>query len=303
MRLVSFRVTDQIHYGVLQGNSVIDLVDDPGAASFREQHDCCSVLELLDAGADAIAAAEKAFEVGESLLSLDQLRLLAPVPRPGKLLALAGNYAEHLRESGHEWAEKKLTTPRLFMKPATAVTGPYDPIVYPRNGNNIDYEGEFGVVIGKNARFVEVNDAWDHVAGYVVVNDVSERSLKTGAERQDRDGDKWFDWLNGKWFDTFAPMGPALVTKDEVPDSKSLSLRTSVNGEVRQSSSTGQMIFDVAELIAWASRWMTLEPGDIIATGTPAGVGSSTGDFLKPGDVIEIEIESIGTIRNVVKQG
>jgi 2-keto-4-pentenoate hydratase/2-oxohepta-3-ene-1,7-dioic acid hydratase in catechol pathway len=306
MRLVSFHIEDGIHFGVVDNDRVVDLVNGPCAAEFQKKHACQSVLELLNAGSVALDDARRAADIGfradEQLLSLDQIHLAAPIPRPGKVLALAGNYGEHLRESGHEWADKQLSTPRLFMKPVTAVTGPYDPIIYPPNGNNIDYEGEFGVVIGKRARFVAAAEAWDHVAGYLVIDDVSERSLKIDADRQDRSGDKWFDWLGGKWFDTFAPMGPALVLKDEVPDPQSLSLQTRVNGELRQDASTAQMIFDVAELIEWASRWMTLEPGDVIATGTPAGVGSSTGTFLKPGDVVEIEIGSIGAISNTVEQ-
>ena len=304
MRLISFTAGEDIHFGVLQGKQVVDLIDSRHAADLQEKHPCRSMQESLRMGREwreAVArVVEEALAAGD-VGTVDDLHLTAPIPRPGKLLALAGNYGEHLRESGHEWADKQVTTPRLFMKPATAITGPYDPIIYPPNGNHIDYEGEFGVVIGKSARFVKAAEAMDYVAGYLIVNDVSERSLKVDMERQDRSGDKWFDWLNGKWFDTFAPMGPALVLRDEVADPHALSLQTRINGEVKQDASTGQMIFSVAELIEWASRWMTLEPGDIISTGTPAGVGSASGVFLKPGDVVEVEIESIGTIRNEVE--
>ncbi len=307
MRLVSFRTRQDIHFGVVIGGDVADLVENPHAAGILKARNPRSVLELLFLGEEALEAAarvaKRSHRGGESVRKLRDVRLAAPIPRPGKLLALAGNYGEHLRESGHEWAEKALITPRLFVKPVTSVTGPCDPIVYPKNANKIDWEGELGVVIGKAARFVKAKHAMGHVAGYLVVDDVSERSLKVEKGRQAREGDKWFDWLNGKWFDTFAPMGPALVTKDEVPDPHALRLTTKVNGEVKQDASTGQMIFSVAELIEWASRWMTLEPGDVISTGTPSGVGSASGTFLKPGDVVEVEIEKIGKIRNEVVKG
>jgi len=304
MRLVSFRSRQQVRYGAVISGEVVDLVDNPHASGVLKERAPRSVVELLalgQAGLDAARrAAAKSHRVGDEVKKLRELHLTAPIPRPGKLLALAGNYGEHLRESGHEWADKALSTPRLFIKPGTTVTGPYSPIIYPKNANKIDWEGEFGVVIGKAARFADAAHGMDYVAGYLVVNDVSERSLKVGAERTAREGDKWFDWLNGKWFDTFAPMGPALVLKDEVPDPHGLRLVTKVNDEVKQDASTGQMIFGVAELIEWASRWMTLEPGDVISTGTPSGVGSASGTFLKPGDVVEVEIESVGRIRNPV---
>jgi 2-keto-4-pentenoate hydratase/2-oxohepta-3-ene-1,7-dioic acid hydratase in catechol pathway len=307
MRLVSFRARRSIHFGVVIGGQVVDLRDNPHAAGILKRSHPGSLVQLLMLGESGLDAAQRAAErshrAGNALRKLSALRLTAPIPRPGKLLALAGNYGEHLRESGHEWAEKAVTTPRLFIKPVTSVTGPYDPIIYPKNGNRIDWEGEFGVVIGKPARFVSAKRAMEHVAGYLVVDDVSERSLKVKKDRQAREGDKWFDWLNGKWFDTFAPMGPALVTKDEIPNPHDLRLTTTVNGQTKQDASTGQMIFSVAELIEWASRWMTLEPGDIISTGTPSGVGSASGTFLKPGDVVEVQIEKIGTIRNEVVAG
>lgn len=307
MRLVSFRSRQGVRFGVLVGSDVVDLVENPHAAGLLKSRHPRSVLELLALGEAALEAAHRAarrsHRAGDAVRKLIGLRLAAPVTRPGKLLALAGNYGEHLRESGHEWAEKAVTTPRLFMKPVTSVTGPYDPIRYPKNANRVDWEGEFGVVIGKPARFVTAKKAMQYVAGYLVVDDVSERSLKVGIDRKAREGDKWFDWLGGKWFDSFAPMGPALVTKDEVPDPHALRLTTKVNGQTKQDASTGQMIFSVAELIEWASRWMTLEPGDIISTGTPSGVGSASGTFLKPGDVVEVEIEKIGKIRNEVVKG
>ncbi len=307
MRFVSFRTRNDIHFGAVMGSKVVDLCGNPHAAGVLKQANPRSLLALLQAGPGALEsaqrAAEKSLRAGDAVRPLKDLTLAAPVPRPGKLLALAGNYGEHLKESGHEWAEKAVTTPRLFIKPSTTVTGPRSPIIYPKNGNHIDWEGELGVVIGKTARFVKAKNGMDHIAGFLVINDVSERAVKIGSGRKERDGDKWFDWILGKWFDTFAPMGPAFVTKDEVADVHALHLETRVNGVVKQNASTGQMIFSVAELVEWASRWMTLEPGDIISTGTPSGVGSASGTFLKPGDVVEVEIETLGVIRNRVVKG
>jgi 2-keto-4-pentenoate hydratase/2-oxohepta-3-ene-1,7-dioic acid hydratase in catechol pathway len=307
MRLVSFSTRQGIHFGVVVGNKVVDLVDNSRASGVMKSSAPRSVLELLQLGEKGLEAAHRtamrSLHAGDSVRLLKDLNLAAPITRPGKLLALAGNYGEHLKESGHEWAEKAVTTPRLFMKPSTTATGPFSPIVYPKNGNHIDWEGELGVVIGKTARFVKAKNGMEHIAGFLVINDVSERAVKIESGRKDRDGDKWFDWILGKWFDTFAPMGPAFVTKDEIADVHALHLQTRVNGEVKQDGSTGQMIFNVAELVEWASRWMTLEPGDIISTGTPSGVGAASGTFLKPGDVVEVEIEQLGTIKNKVVKG
>ena len=179
--------------------------------------------------------------------------------------------------------------------------GPEEAIVLPRNANKIDWECEIAAVIGRRARFVSGANGLDYVAGYTVMNDVSERSLKFGTSRKEREGDRWFDWLNGKWFDTFAPMGPCVALKDEVPDPQRLRITLRLNGQTRQDGNTGQMIFSIAELVAWASTLVTLEPGDLISTGTPAGVGHASGTFLKPGDVLEAEVEGIGVLRSPVR--
>ena len=271
----------------------------------------CRMTCVLQLGPEAIAEIEagigKVRSAGEDPRApfsypLAEIRLSAPVPRPYKLLALAGNYAEHIREGGQEAPGKETTTPRVFMKPpSTTITAPGAPIVIPRNGNHIDYELELAVVMGRHARFVPAEEALDCVGGYTILNDVSERALKIEKPRASREGDRWFDWLNGKWFDTFAPMGPCLTTPDDIPDPQALDMRLRVNGDTRQQANTGQMIFSCAELVAWISTLVTLEPGDVIATGTPAGVGSSTGRFLRSGDVVEAEIEKIGVLRTPVE--
>jgi 2-keto-4-pentenoate hydratase/2-oxohepta-3-ene-1,7-dioic acid hydratase in catechol pathway len=229
-------------------------------------------------------------------------RFKPPIMYPRKLLCLAGNYAEHIREGGGRAYDKSKVTPRVFMKPpTTTVIGHGEPIVIPRNGNKIDWEAEMGVVIGRRGRFISAEEAYDYVFGYTIVNDVSERRLKVPKEREPREGDRWFDWLNGKWFDTFAPMGPWVVTKDEIPDPHSLRIALTVNDEVMQDSNTSRMIFTVPELVEFISTLVTLEPGDVISTGTPEGTGAARGVFLKRGDVVRVQIEGIGELVNPVE--
>ncbi len=227
--------------------------------------------------------------------------LAAPVHNPPKLLCLAGNYAEHIREGGGNALEKERTTPRVFMKPpTTTIIGPGEAIRIPKTAGWIDWEAELAVVMGKRAKRVSAEKALEYVAGYTIVNDVSERALTYEQDREPREGDRWFDWLNGKWCDTFAPQGPCLTTADAIPDPDGLDIRLSVNGVVKQDANTNQMIYSCAELIEWTSRLIALEPGDVIATGTPAGVGRPQGERLHSGDVVEIFVEKIGTLTNPV---
>jgi 2-keto-4-pentenoate hydratase/2-oxohepta-3-ene-1,7-dioic acid hydratase in catechol pathway len=227
--------------------------------------------------------------------------LQAPVAEPGKLICVASNYAAHIEESGRVApTDRHRITPWLFLKPSTTIIGPGAPIPVPRAGQAIDWEVELAAVIGRAGKHIPVASALDHVAGYTILNDISERRFKTPDGRPAREWDKFFDWLHGKWFDGFAPMGPWLVTADEIPDPQVLDIELRVNGRVRQRGNTAQMIYPAAELIAFASSMMTLLPGDVIATGTPQGVGSATGEFLKPGDVVECVIERIGTLANPV---
>ena len=235
-------------------------------------------------------------------LHIDQATLLAAVPFPGKILALAGNYQAHIQEGGGQAVDKSKVTPRVFMKPGTAVIGTDDAIVLPRWSEAVDYELELAIVIGEEAKYVDAADAADYIAGYVVVNDVSGRSLTIAEGREERPMDDFFDWLNGKWFDTFGAIGPYLVTAEEVGDPHSLKMKLAVNGKTRQEASTSQMIFNCYEIVSFCSHLATLEPGDLIMTGTPSGVGDSTGTYLKPGDVIEGEIEKLGVLTNTVEE-
>ncbi len=221
------------------------------------------------------------FRRAEKVAKLTEVRLLAPC-RPTKILAVGLNYRTHAAEAGYDVPSE----PLVFSKPPSSVIGPLEPIVYPVLSQQVDYEGELAVVIGQRARNVPSQKAADFVLGYTCGNDVTARDLQ---RRDDQ-------WTRAKGFDTFCPLGPCIVTD---LDPAHLAVRTRVNGEIRQDGSTADMVFGVAELIATISQVMTLEPGDVILTGTPSGVGP-----LQPGDVVEVEIEGIGTLRNpVVSQG
>lgn len=242
--------------------------------------------------------AESADEVA---LAHSEVHLLVPIPQPRKIFLLAGNYAAHILEGGGRAAERADTFPYVFMKPSTTLTHPGSPIVIPRSSpDHIDWECELGVVIGHTCRHVSEAEALEYVAGYTVVNDISDRGFRPNPGRQQRDRDAFFDWLHGKWHDASCPVGPCLATRAAIPDPQNLELTLKVNGVVRQQASTGQMIFPVAAIIAFLSELVTLEPGDIISTGTPAGVGNTTRTFLKPGDVVQAEIQNIGRLENPV---
>ena len=218
-------------------------------------------------------------------MPVDEVKLLVPVARPSKILLLAGNYAAHVVERGGTAAERAETFPYVFMKPpTTTMTHPGDPIRIPAvSPDHVDWECELGVVIGRHCRDVEEDEALDYVAGYTVVNDITDRKFTPNPGRKPRERDRFFDWLHGKWHDTFCPIGPCLLSADAVPDPQALPIRLTVNGETKQDGNTGQMIFPVAAVISFLSRFVTLEPGDLISTGTPSGVGSATGTYLKPG--------------------
>jgi 2-keto-4-pentenoate hydratase/2-oxohepta-3-ene-1,7-dioic acid hydratase in catechol pathway len=263
------------------------------------------MIAFLNAGARGLDAAARAIHAArENPVKAVWAAhpLLPPVPNPRKIFLLAGNYAAHIEEGGGKALSKRETTPRVFIKPPTALTAHERPIVIPPNGVFTDWEAELGVIIGRRGKFISAADAYNYVAGYTIVNDVSERELKVKETRVEREGDSWFDWLNGKWFDTYAPIGPAMATRDEIPDPHNLRITLRVNGVVKQNANTGQMIFNIAELIEFISTLVTLEPGDIISTGTPSGVGYPN-QKLKDGDIVEVEIEKIGILRNPVVQG
>jgi 2-keto-4-pentenoate hydratase/2-oxohepta-3-ene-1,7-dioic acid hydratase in catechol pathway len=222
-------------------------------------------------------------------INLDRAKILAPVASPPKIICLGRNYREHAEEQGVPVP----TEPVIFMKPRTAIIGPEDSIVKPTFVNELDYEAELAVIIGKRGKNIPTEKAREHIFGYTCFNDVSARDIQFKDKQ----------WTRGKSFDTFAPMGPCITTRNEIDDPNNLWIKTKVNGELRQNSSTRNMVFNVYQLVHELSRIMTLEPCDVIATGTPAGVGFATKPrpkFLSPGDTVEISIQNIGTLRNTV---
>lgn len=257
-----------------------------------------AVKELEKKLAGAAAAAKAELEVPTASASL-----LVPIPAPKKILLLAGNYSKHIEEGGGRAEERAKTFPYVFMKPpTTTLTHPGRPVRIPAvSPNHVDWELELGVIVGRKCSGASEADALSYVAGYTVVNDISDRKFRPNPGRAQREKDGFFDWLHGKWHDTFCPMGPCVLPADECPDPQKLPLVLRVNGNVEQNSSTAEMVFPVAAIVAFLSSFVTLEPGDVISTGTPDGVGFAKGKFLKAGDVLEAEIAPIGVLRNPVE--
>lgn len=295
--LVSYIWDASEHLGVLTGERVYD-----AAAAFDlrsgEHPSMAAVLENWDAVLPRLAAFARDAEAGQVAggIPVENARLLAPVARPRNIYCAFANYSDHMKEMGGEPADKSVEDPFLFLVPATTVIGPEDPICLPAGFNRVDWEAELAAVIGRPARNLSPEEALGCVAGYTILNDVSARG---GARRGTNGGRP--DFLSSKGRASFKPMGPALIPAEFIPDPQSLSVRLWVSGELKQNSNTNQMIFTVAELISFASHVGTLQPGDVFATGTPAGVGMPHGTFLKPGDDVRIEIQGLGTLHNPVK--
>jgi 2-keto-4-pentenoate hydratase/2-oxohepta-3-ene-1,7-dioic acid hydratase in catechol pathway len=298
MRLATFRDGAGIRLGVERAGRLVDLtpaatltgMDLPTSAT-------TDMLALMSGGSKTLARISELIEIAPqgTLLAVDEVEFLAPIPRPRKNIFCVGrNYAEHAAESMRAVGrEVQLPpAPNIFTKAVTAVTGPNADIPYdPGVSTQLDWEVELGVVMGRGGRHITREEALTRVFGYTIINDISARDI------QNRPGMQWF---LGKSLDGSCPMGPVIVTADEILDPQALTLRLAVNGSVKQEDTTAQMLFDVAAIIAELSRYLTLEPGDIIATGTPAGVGfaRTPPEFLQPGDVMETTVEGIGTLRN-----
>ncbi len=304
MRLVTFRKGKANHIGAIVGESVADIVAASRASGGPTLPS--DMIALLEMGSKGLRAAKAAARFAAKnpkrglLVPLSLVRLEAPVPCPRKLLLLAGNFSSHLQEEGR-LRSKLEQTPRVFMKPPSTTIGrPGGPIPITRHSHWVDWEVELGIVIGRKAKYVDAEQAKRCIAGYTIVNDVSERDFCVQERTKTEGFDQFFDWLNGKWCDGFAPMGPCITTSDETGDPMNLAIRLTVNGEVMQDANTNGMIYNCAEVVAFISRWVTLEPGDVIATGTPAGIGKIRGIKLKSGDVVRCEIEKIGVLENRV---
>ncbi len=299
MKLATYRYRKGESYGAVRDDGIVDVPaawpDGPG-----------SLVAAIAAGQAALSRIADVAAAANAATPLDAVTLLAPVPQPAKVIGLAVNYLEHHREfdRGADMPDdpRRRTTPRPFLMPPTCVIGPNAEIPWPAYSRNVDYEVELAVVIARRARCLGPKDAADAIAGYTIANDISARTATFADGRADRPKDALFDWLHGKWSDGFCPMGPWLVTPEEIGDPQRLDLSLEVNGETRQRSNTRHMIFSCAELVAFVSHLMTLTPGDVIATGTPAGVALATGRWLKGGDVITCRIEGIGELTNTMGQ-
>ncbi len=300
MKLATLENDGSPHLGIVDVNagSIADLT----AAQPERNAFAGDMLSLIRSwNADLEKLIENAI-TGCPSLTLEQTKMRAPLERPGKLICLAGNYREHIVESGYEAPhESDVITQQLFLKPSTTIIGDRDPIVISDKNVTVGWETELAVVIGKGGRDIPATGALDHVFGYTILNDISERGLNSQMEnRRKRELDRFFDWLAGKWFDGFAPSGPWIVTSDEIDDPHNLNIRLWVNGELRQEGNSRDMIFRIEDQIAYSSSIMTLEPGDIISTGTPVGAGIGGSASLNAGDELVCEIENIGTLRNQV---
>jgi acylpyruvate hydrolase len=313
MRLVTFEFQGKTRLGCEIEGSVVDLnrgyalllatraVEGFEARAGRELP--AAMLEFLEQWEQSLARANETIAfvkelraVGKPLLSAvlhpaAAVRLRAPIANPRKIICLGQNYRAHAAEAKAEVSPD----PILFNKYPTAIIGPEDPILLPAVSKEVDYEVELAFIIGRRGRHIPKAQALEYVAGYTIFNDVSARDYqlrKQGGQ-----------WMSGKTFDTFAPMGPALVTRDEIPDPHTLDITCSVSGEILQSSNTKHLIFSVEDIIAYCSHIFTLEPGDVIATGTPEGIGfaRSPQRFLKDGDLVALEIARIGKLQNPVR--
>jgi 2-keto-4-pentenoate hydratase/2-oxohepta-3-ene-1,7-dioic acid hydratase in catechol pathway len=274
MKLVTFSYEDNTpRLGVAEGESVVPVA---GIAA--------DMIDLIARWSDVAPKVREIANAGRDAVELKCVHLFAPVPRPGKIMAIGMNYADHVKEMGRE----PPTTQVWFAKATTSVNGPNDPIQIPKVSNSVDWEAELVVVIGKRGRHIAKDKAREHIFGYACGNDVSARDWQNRTPQ----------WILGKSFDTHAPFGPWITTPDEVGDPHELGIRCIVNGETRQNSNTCNLVFNVWDQLAHLSQVMTLEPGDLIFTGTPGGVGMGMKPpvFLKPGDHVRVEIDKLGAL-------
>jgi 2,4-diketo-3-deoxy-L-fuconate hydrolase len=289
MKILNYQINEKVFPGVYEEGKIYNL-SPLYATTLEAIKDSPNSFSKIRS-----ALKQKVLEVGPAF---DTAHFKSPVIYPNKLMCVAGNYIEHIKEGGNDAAKQPefQQAPWLFIvPPSTVMVGHKEPVLLPPIYNKIDYEGELAVVIGKKGKYIKEAEALDFVYGYTIFNDVSERKpYMTEHVEKPRDLSFWYK----KSFDTFGPCGPYITTKDEIPDPQNLKITVSVNGVEKQNCHTSQMIFSVKALIAFTSKFMTLEPGDIISTGTPAGVGMGSGAFMKEGDIMEITIDNLGVLKN-----
>lgn len=292
MKLVRYRIKEEENYGILNKGKLVCL-----SSLFKSLNGKFPqrIEEFITNGKENVEKTEKLLkkatedEIQDASAPIQKVTLLAPIVFPPKIICLGLNYKDHIVEQDAEMPDE----PIIFIKPHTTIIGPKENIVKPSFVKKLDYEAELAIVIGKKAKNVSVTEAKDYIFGYTIVNDVSARDFQFKDKQ----------WTRGKGFDTFAPSGPWITTIDQLKDTSNLHIRTWINDELRQDSTTSNMVFNVYEIVHHMSRVMTLEPCDLIATGTPKGVGFAMKPdpkFLKDGDMVRIEIEGIGTLENRV---
>jgi 2-keto-4-pentenoate hydratase/2-oxohepta-3-ene-1,7-dioic acid hydratase in catechol pathway len=274
LKIARFKHNNKQHVGIVnEKTGTVTVITKPA-----------TIEQLIRQNTKTLDAVEKG-----AVLKLDQVQLQAPIAHPTKIICLGLNYYDHAKEQNAQIPDE----PIIFLKPHTAITGPNQPVLKPKFVKQLDYEAELAIIIGKKAKNIALTEAKHHIFGYTVLNDVSARDVQFKDKQ----------WTRGKSFDTFAPTGPYVTTADQIGNPNNLRIRTWVNRELRQDSSTKNMVFNVYQVVHHLSRVMTLEPTDIIATGTPAGVGFAMKPepkFLKSGDMVKVEIEGIGTLENHV---
>ncbi len=310
MRLVTYQHQGQSRVGAQLDEQIVDLnrayqaslnhahnTDELAVADARVPSDMIGLLRGGDASLRAaqqgLVYVRRQLEVEGNTLNhqgivyaIESISILQPVLRPGKVICLGLNYRDHAAEAGMAIPEY----PVLFHKVAGSLIGHNQPVVVPRISSKIDFEGELAIIIGRRGKYIAEDEALSYVAGYTVANDISARDLQFRTSQ----------WTTGKMLDTFGPLGPALVTRDEVPDPNALRIKTTLNGQVMQDGNTADMIFHVPFIVSYISEIVTIEPGDVILTGTPAGIGNTRTPpvFMKPGDTISVEIERLGILTN-----
>lgn len=299
MKLAHYIHNGGTKVGIVKDGLLFDVREAGETLDITKRHEPITIDHLLSAGTvGLLQQAEEKITAASPGVPVERVKLLSPIQNPEKILLVAVNYLAHSRERN----VKPPSEPYLFAKFRNALIGPGDPILIPRVSEKVDWEVELAVIIGKTGKYITRMDAMNYVAGYAISNDVSFRDLQYSTKLPDGKTTLGLDWMKGKGLDSSFPLGPWLVTRDEIPDPHNLEISLSVNGERKQRSNTSDMIFKIESLIEYVSAGITLKPGDIISTGTPEGVAAATGEpFLKDGDTVEGSIEGIGTLSNPVK--